>query len=176
MEGRLFRLVAVGNQPTDDIDHEIDGTAMPRVLNLGDVLELVNDGFDNGAFAGEQLVGEPHQMVFHVASGLGKELDAIGFKESLCQGLGDIPSVSKHLTIEGFDQVFHGLTVVGIAGSELDVESLTLVIDHPMQFESKEPVHGGFASSRQASKHLVASNPTVMAHLKAGAVDEIEGA
>ncbi|WP_242052274.1 hypothetical protein [Phormidium sp. FACHB-1136] len=58
--------------------------------NLGNVLELVNDSFDNGAFAGEQLVGELHQMVLHVASGLGKELDAIGCKESLCQGLGDI--------------------------------------------------------------------------------------
>lgn len=53
MEGRLFGLVAVGNQTTDDIDHEVDGTAMPRVLDLGNVLELVNDGFDNGAFAGE---------------------------------------------------------------------------------------------------------------------------
>lgn len=69
-------------------------------------------------------------MVFHVALGFGKELDAIGLKEALCQGLGDIPSVSKHLAVEGFDQVFHGLAVVSIAGSDLDVEQLTLVIDH----------------------------------------------
>lgn len=43
-----------------------------------------------------------------------------------------------------------------------------------MQFETKEPVHRGFASSRQASKHLMASNPTVMAHLEAGAIDEAD--
>ncbi len=45
--------MAVGNQATDDIDHEVDRATMPRMLNLGDVLKLVNDGFDNGAFTGQ---------------------------------------------------------------------------------------------------------------------------
>jgi uncharacterized protein (DUF3820 family) len=44
--------------------------------NLRDVLELVKDCFDHGAFAGRQLVDEPHQMIFHVASGLSQELNA----------------------------------------------------------------------------------------------------
>ena len=45
--------MAVGNQATENIDHEVGGAAMPGMLNLGDVLELVNDGFDNGARAGQ---------------------------------------------------------------------------------------------------------------------------
>lgn len=45
--------MTVGNQATDDIDHKVDGAAMPRMLNLGDVFELVNDGFDKGAFASQ---------------------------------------------------------------------------------------------------------------------------
>ncbi len=53
IEGRLLGLVAVGNQSTDDIDHKVGGAAMPGMLNLRDVLELVNDGFDNAAPAGQ---------------------------------------------------------------------------------------------------------------------------
>lgn len=43
--------MTVGNQATDDVDHEVDRAAMPGMLNLRDILELVNDGFDNGTFA-----------------------------------------------------------------------------------------------------------------------------
>jgi hypothetical protein len=39
--------MAVGNRATENIDHEVGGAAMTGMLNLGDVLELVNDGFDN---------------------------------------------------------------------------------------------------------------------------------
>jgi hypothetical protein len=34
LERRLLGLMAVGNQATDDIDHEVDGAAMPRMLYL----------------------------------------------------------------------------------------------------------------------------------------------
>ena len=53
IEGGLLGLMAVGNQATENIDHEVGGAAMPGMLNLGDVLELVNNGFDNGALAGQ---------------------------------------------------------------------------------------------------------------------------
>jgi len=71
-------------------------------------------------------------------------------------------------------QGFDGLAVVGMARCDLDIEQLTLVIDHQMEFESKAPVHRGFAPSRQASKHLMASDLTVMAHLEAAAIDEAD--
>ena len=140
--------MAVGNQATDDVDHEISGAAMPGMLNLGDVLELVKEGFDNGTLASQQLVGEPHQVVFHVASGFGKDLDAIGLKELLCERFGDIAAVSEDLAIEVFKQGFYRFAVVSIARGDLDIEQLTLVIDHQMEFESKEPVNRGFAPSR----------------------------
>lgn len=97
---------------------------MPGMLNLRDVLELVNDGFDNGALADQQLVREPHQVVFHVASGFGKELDAIGLKESFCQRFGNIASVSEDFTVEVFKQGLYRFAVVSIARCDLDVEQL----------------------------------------------------
>jgi hypothetical protein len=74
--------MAVGNQAPDDIDPEVGGAAMPGRLNLGDMLELVKDRFDPGPQVGQELVSEPHPIVFPVAFGLGPELDASGLKYS----------------------------------------------------------------------------------------------
>ncbi len=43
--------MAVGDQPSDQVDQEVDRAAMARMLNLRDVFELVRDGLDDGAFA-----------------------------------------------------------------------------------------------------------------------------
>jgi hypothetical protein len=79
IERGLLGLIAVGNQAPDDIDPEVGGAAMPGRLNLGDMLELVKDRFDPGPQAGQELVSEPHPIVFPVAFGVG-ELDASGLK------------------------------------------------------------------------------------------------
>jgi len=42
----LFGLVCVGNQPGNRIYHKVRRTSMACVLNLGDVFQLVIDGFD----------------------------------------------------------------------------------------------------------------------------------
>ena len=51
MEGRFLRLMAIGNEATEEIDEEVDRTAVAGMLDLGDVLDLIEDGFDNGPFA-----------------------------------------------------------------------------------------------------------------------------
>ncbi len=43
--------MTVGDEPRDQIDQEVDGAAMARMLNLTDVFELIGDGLDDGAFA-----------------------------------------------------------------------------------------------------------------------------
>jgi len=88
--------VAVSNQAAQNIDAEVDRTAMTRMLNLGDVLQLVDDRFDNGTLASQQLIGEPHQSGFHVALRLGKQLDAAGAEQLLKQRLRHIAPVCKH--------------------------------------------------------------------------------
>lgn len=51
--------------------HEIDRAAVARMLNLGDVLQLVDDRFDNRPLAQQQLVTDQHQRVLHVGFELG---------------------------------------------------------------------------------------------------------
>ena len=47
MKRRLLGLMTIGNQTTEDINSEIDRTAMARMLDLGNIFELVNDSFNN---------------------------------------------------------------------------------------------------------------------------------
>jgi hypothetical protein len=75
--------MAVCNQSTEDVNETVERTAMARVLDLRNVLELVDDGLDNRALARHQLVGFEHQGIFHITAGLGEELDAIVFKQLL---------------------------------------------------------------------------------------------
>ena len=53
-------------QPTNQMDGKIGGAVVTRVLNLGNVLELVNDRFNTGSFAEQELVGKVHEMIFPV--------------------------------------------------------------------------------------------------------------
>ena len=46
MERGFLRLIGIRNQTRNKIDQEVGDTAVARMLNLRDVLELVVDGFD----------------------------------------------------------------------------------------------------------------------------------
>ena len=41
-----FWLPSVGNQTGDEVDEKVGGAAVAGVFNLGDILELVNDGLE----------------------------------------------------------------------------------------------------------------------------------
>ena len=62
--------MAVGNQACDQIDQEVDGTAMAGMLDLTDVFELISDGLDDGSFAQEEFVGPIEQAVVHLLRSL----------------------------------------------------------------------------------------------------------
>ena len=51
IQGRVFGLKTVSNQPGDEIDQEVERAAMAGMLNLGNIFELVVDSLDDGAFA-----------------------------------------------------------------------------------------------------------------------------
>ena len=49
-------MVAVSDEASHDVDHEISQATMTGVFNLGDVLQLVDNGLQNAAFAQKQFV------------------------------------------------------------------------------------------------------------------------
>ena len=64
IERWLFGLPDVSNQTGDEIDEEVGRAAVAGVLNLGDILELVNDGLNDETFTRQQLVFENDESVF----------------------------------------------------------------------------------------------------------------
>lgn len=70
---------------------------MARMLDLGDVLELVDDAFDDGPMAQEDAIGHGHQAVLHVIAQFGDELDVEQFLKGLRERLRQIALVAKEL-------------------------------------------------------------------------------
>lgn len=51
MQTGLFVLMTVGKEPSDQMDDKIGRAAVTRVLNLRNILELIDDGLNDGSFA-----------------------------------------------------------------------------------------------------------------------------
>ncbi len=48
--------MAVGNEPGNQVDQEVDRAAVAGMLNLTDVFKLIIDGLNDGSFAQEEFV------------------------------------------------------------------------------------------------------------------------
>ena len=81
MQRGLLGLVAIGDEAGEQMDEEIERTAMARVLDLADVLELIDDRLDQGAFAQEELVGGVEETGVHVLAERGDEDEALFHEE-----------------------------------------------------------------------------------------------
>jgi hypothetical protein len=77
---------------------------MPGVLNLGDILELINDRFDDGALPQQQVFRQRHQAVLHIRTQLGNHANTEGFQQELKEWLGDVAFVAKQFAEQVFDQ------------------------------------------------------------------------
>lgn len=94
--------MAVGNEPCHQVDQEVDGTAMARMLNVRDVFELIGDGLDDGTFAQEELVRPVEQAIVHVFAQLRDFVQSLGDEQVLSQGLREIAFITNQLAEEIF--------------------------------------------------------------------------
>ena len=58
--------MTIRDQTRDQIDHKPCHTAVPGVLNLTDVFQLIVHSLNQGALAQEQFVPEAHHTILHV--------------------------------------------------------------------------------------------------------------
>ena len=98
-QGWLGRTPGVGNEASDQIAKQVSETAMAGMLNLRNILELVDDGFDNGALAQKNLVEVGQQFVAHVLFEFGDQVEVV-FGQQVGEPLGDVPFVGKQLAPE----------------------------------------------------------------------------
>ena len=67
MKGRFLRLMAVGDEATEEMDEAGAGAAVAGVFDLGDVFEVLEDGFDTRTFTPQELVRPQEEARFHFA-------------------------------------------------------------------------------------------------------------
>jgi hypothetical protein len=109
------------------VDQEGERTAVARVLNLADGLELLVDRLDDRPLAQEQLVRERHHAEAPGHAQARAELDALLDQHLLGQGLRNGACVGEELAEAGADaaeQRGEGLAVSDVASGEAEGEQL----------------------------------------------------
>ena len=132
---------------------------MTGMLNLRDILELINHGFDNRPAAEQDAIGPGDQLVLITAHG--NEVYVEQGTQGLRQGVGNIPFVAEEFAKQGLGQAWDRLTVIHIAGREAKLQKFALIVHHQVQFEAKKPASRGLPPRCQASKHFVAMDALI---------------
>ena len=152
----------VGDETTNDIDHEVGHTAMTGVFNLGDILELINNGFQDTAFAKQELVGQYNQPVFHFGLEASHEMET-PLEQLFGQGLREVAFIAKQLAPQPAGQLWHRHAIIDITRCEATGQQLPTIIDHQMQLETKEPIYRVLAALGDILKRAVTRDPTIVA-------------
>jgi len=80
--------------------------------------------------------------------------------------------IAKELAKQLSDQAGNGLAVIYIAGRDAKLQDFAAIIDHQVQFETKEPAGGGMSAGGQPGKDLVGVDALVETDIQRGRVDE----
>ena len=110
------------------MDHKIGGAVVAGVLNLGNVLELIKNGFDNGSFAHQKLVAQVHEAVGHILAQSSDEMEPL-LKEQLGERSRDVASVPNELAAQSLYQERNRTAIVYVSRSQAAGEQLSLLID-----------------------------------------------
>jgi hypothetical protein len=79
MQTRLFVLMTVSKQSGNQMHDKIDRAVMKKMLDLRNVLELVNNGLNDGSFMQQQFVRKVHEVVLHVFAQLQRCAQRLSF-------------------------------------------------------------------------------------------------
>src|SRR6266566_3333357 len=138
MQTWLFVLKAVGKKSSDQMDDKIDRTAVTRMFNLRNILELVNDRLNDGSFAQQQFVRKGHEMILHVLAQPRDQMQPV-FKEHLRQGSGNVAAISKQLATQSFHHLRNRSAIIHMARSQTTSQQVASIIDGQVEFEAVKP-------------------------------------
>src|SRR3990172_3803257 len=124
--------MAISNQTANEIDKEVNWTAMARMFDLRNVFELINDGLNNSAFAKQEFVHQRHENIFHVRTNTCHKLNAECAQEFFRELFGNIAFISEQFAKQLSSHLGNGLTIIYITRCQHQIEQFTLVIDDQM--------------------------------------------
>ena len=129
----LFGEETISGDSRENVDNEVVERAVPGVLYLRDVLQLVVDGLDDGPLAQQNLVLRTHEHVPHIVAHARDKLYSVD-EEHLEKGLADIAPVPAELTPDVLHVALvpERVAVIGIAWGNHEVEYFSAVVDDQM--------------------------------------------
>ena len=133
--------------------------------DLGRVLKHVIDCFNDISFAQYHPVIKGHQLVFHVHSQSGDQLNTIREKE-VEKFLRDIHLVREQLAIQAFSQYLKHFRVLvaDVSACEEEGDDLPSVIASQMELEPMAPPHSSLAVRGYSLEHPVGITPEIVAY------------
>src|SRR5215831_763088 len=165
--------MTVGKESSKQMHHEICWTAMTRVLDLRNILELVDNGLDDRSFAQQQFVRQMHEMILHVFAQPGDQLESL-FKEQSRQGSGNVATIPKQFAAQSLHQLRNRYPIIDIAWSQATRQQLAAIIYCQMQFKAEEPTHARLASLGIGRKDAVPTDPFGITDLQRGRINEAD--
>ena len=173
--------MSIRDQPANQVRHEVHWTAMPRMLNLRDVLQLVDNGFDDRAFTQKKRILTQHWLIrVHIAFELREQAQPVIAHQLLEQGFTQVPQIREELTEDARERILHHaqqpFAIINVARRELQPDDLPLVVEQQVQFEPEEPIDTGFPSSGEVLEHAMLANPSIVTDFQRGAIHEADPA
>ena len=165
MQSWFFVLMAVGDQPSNQMHDTMDRAALARMLDLRNSLELINDGLDTDSFAHQQCVGKVHETGFHVFPQSGNEMESL-LKEHLRERSRNVAAISEHLPAPSFHEGRNRSPIIDIAWGETASQQIAAIIDRQVQLEAKEPAHATFATPGISGTDAVLADAFGMTHVQ----------
>lgn len=148
-----------GDAGSYHIDQKIRHTAMAAVLNLRDILQVVVDGFDPGAFPDHELVKARHQLLRHLRVELRPEVEGLGLQQ-VAEFLGKGASVSTAFSNQAVAPLGAGLRASHLSWRQPTSQPFSLVIDEQRPLEAIQPIPRVLSSAGHLGEDLLRRNPT----------------
>lgn len=146
---------------------------MTRMLNLGNVLELINDALDDRSFAQQRFIAKVHELILHVFTQPCDELETV-FKKESGQGSRDVASISNQLASQMLDHLWDRLAIIHVAWGQTTGQQVAAVVDGQMQFEAVKPAHTGLAALGINRKDAVRTDAFGITDGKRGRINEAD--
>ncbi len=144
---------------------------MTGMLDLGLVLQLVVNGFNDVPFTQQQFIQQRQQAVLHPGSQAGDELQSL-LPHLLEQGLGNVAFVAEQLAKQPSCQFGYRFAIIDIPRCEREGQHLPDLTDDQMELEAIEPTERTLPPCRQALEDFVSRDPSIGADPQGRGIDK----
>ncbi len=140
---------------------------MSSVFDLRNVLQLIENRFDNRPFSEQDFVARRNLLRLLVLFQFGQKLQARFFEQQL-KRFADVAFVAEELAPQPPGEFRDGFAVIRVSGRDKAREQFAAIGNDDVQLEAVKPADACFTALGDASKLPMLRNSQVFAHRQSG--------